>query len=794
LHVNGEDFTPEELVAMVLSHARDMTIAYGKENSGTTLAPKDLVLTVPAFATQHERKALLDAAALADLNVLALIDETTAAALHYGMDKIMEEPKILIFYNLGASGLQVSVVRFLSYQHKDTKYGKAKTVGGLEVLGKAWDTTFGGLALDHRIVEHLADEFNASWKKGDVRKFPRAMAKLRVQANKVKHVLSANTEMPIYMEALHDDTALSTKLTREKLEELCADLLERATRPIELALQRANVTLDQVDEIELIGGGMRVPKVQEYLNKYLGDNMQLGMHINSDESMALGASFHGANISTAFKVRHVGMADINPFAIKLSLTDLEGESNSADDEPWSKEATIFKSGGKVGVKKTIAFTHESNVHCGLDYDDSEILPQGSGLALERYKITGVSDFASEMKEKGLGAPKVSLQFELSNSGITRLVKAEAAVEETYTVTEDEEVDDEDDEEQEEPTSEDAKDSEAEDSKNGDEKDEASESESTKDDSAENEDKTEKKEEPKKKKKKKIIQVEKEKKKVHRRTLSVENYFEGRVQPYSSEIMAESKAKMNELARKDKERQMLEETKNKVESYIYKIKNKLIDDEENIGKVTTEAQREEVSKLSADAEEWLYEDGYSADLATMEDKYAEISEPMEKILYRLSEMTARPAAVTLLNEKLEKIEKLMVKWETSHPQITEEERAEVLAKVEEVKEWIAGKEEEQSKVAGSEDPVFTSEECPGKTKPIEVMVTRLSRKPKPKPVEKETNETESNSTETEDEGESTKTDEESSTSEDSEEGEDNKEEPAEESTGEEAKEESTADEL
>merc|ERR1712232_962416 len=193
-----------------------------------------------------------------------------------------------------------------------------------------------------------------------------------------------------------------------------------------------------------------------------------------------------------------------------------------------------------------------------------------------------------------------------------------------------------------------------------------------------------KEEEKPKKKKKIIQVEKEKKKVHKRTLDVESYFEGRVQPYSDEIMVESKAKMDEMARKDKERQMLEEARNKVESYIYKIKNTLVDDEENIGKVTTEAQREEVTKLSSDAEEWLYEDGYNADLATMMDKYAEISAPMEKILYRLSEMTARPAALNALKEKLDKIEMLMMKWETTHQHITEEERKDVLSKVETVR--------------------------------------------------------------------------------------------------------------
>merc|ERR1712232_296797 len=236
-----------------------------------------------------------------------------------------------------------------------------------------------------------------------------------------------------------------------------------------------------------------------------------------------------------------------------------------------------------------------------------------------------------------------------------------------------------------------------------------------------------------------------KKKVHKQTLNVESYYEGRVQPYSTEIMTESKAKMDELARKDMERQMLEETKNKVESYIYKIKNTLVDDEENIGKVTTEAQREEVTKLSSDAEEWLYEDGYNADLATMMDKYAEISAPMEKILYRLSEMTARPAALNALKEKLDKIEMLMMKWETTHQHITEEERKDVLSKVETVREWMAQKEEEQSKTADSDDPTFSSEECPRQTKAIEAMVSRLSRKPKPE--KKQSNVTEGDGNET-----------------------------------------------
>lgn len=444
LTVDGHSFTPEELVAMVLTHAKDITKAYGVEGN-----VRDCVLTVPSFYTQHERRALLDAATLADLNVLALIDETTAAGLHYGIDLIEDEPQNIVFYNMGASALQVSVMQFYSYERKETKYGKAKKVGAFQVLGKAWDASLGGVAFDALIVDYMADQFNEVWNKKrndgeikDVRKYPRPMAKLRIQANKAKHVLSANNDVPIYIDALHDDTSYQSHLDRATFEDMCKDLLAKSAIPITNALKAANMTLADIHGVELIGGGMRVPKVRETIQHTLGDKLDLGMHINSDESMALGAAFHGANVSTAFKVRHIGMTDINPFPVAVSLGELDAKDQN-DEDAWSKHATIFKANGKVGVKKTIAFTHDKDITCDVDYDDSEELPVGTATSIEKYNITGVVEFAKEMAEKGLGAPKVSLQFELTTSGIVLLVKAEATVEETYTVTEVVEVDDED---------------------------------------------------------------------------------------------------------------------------------------------------------------------------------------------------------------------------------------------------------------------------------------------------------------------------------------------------------------
>jgi len=793
LSIDGgkQNSTPEELTAMVLHYAEEITHQYGKEKGHTYGDITDCVLTVQSFATQTERQALLDAAELGGFRVLSLIDENTASAVNFGMDKTFEEPQIYLFYNLGGSSLQVSIIKFHSYEVPESKYSKKmKNIGSIEVLGKAWDSTLGGLAYDNQLVEYMADHFNREWRHArnhdkDIRDVPRAMTKIRLQANKVKHVLSANQEIPIHMDSLYDDLSLSMHITRSQFEDLCEDLTKRATDPIIDALAAANVTLEDITAIELIGGGMRVPKVQSSLTTIFGD-MEQGMHINSDESMALGAAFYGANISTAFRVRQVGLVDINPFAIGVSLEDLEPdeENKSDEEEAWGKKATILQANGKIGVKKTIAFTHEKDIHCSLDYSDPEKLPVGAKVELQRYKVSGISAFAKEMEEKGLGKPKVSLQFELSRSGTTELIKAEALVEEIYTVEVEVEIEEDGEVEtlastNETSSSEDDKNSETQEKSSSGESNETTteeKSSSTKvesnetaiEDEKETENKTQSsaesvnetlKEKPKKKKTKlveKIFGVRQktpkpaffsklqEKKRTHRKSLDVETYYVGKIQPLSKELKEEYKLNIAELARLDKERIFLEEAKNKLESYFYSVKNKLIDYEENIAKISTEEQREELKKLSIEAEDWLFDEGDSADLETIQSKYDELAVPAEKVWFRLNEMTARPAAVKALNEKLVEIEEKFTTWVTNLTHITEEEKSDVFAKVESARKWLADKVDAQAETAAHDEPAFSSEEVPLQTKPIHKLISKLSKKPKPKPVV-EKKETEKNST-------------------------------------------------
>ncbi|KAL3918719.1 MAG: hypothetical protein SGILL_004104 [Bacillariaceae sp.] len=229
------------------------------------------------------------------------------------------------------------------------------------------------------------------------------------------------------------------------------------------------------------------------------------------------------------------------------------------------------------------------------------------------------------------------------------------------------------------------------------------------------------------------------KKTHKKTLDVEEYYVGKVQPLSKELKEEYTSNLAELARIDKERVLLEEAKNKLESYFYKVRNKLADDEENIAKISTEEQREELSKLSMEAEDWLFDEGDTAALETVRAKYEELVTPAEKMWFRLSESTARPAAVKDLKGKLTEVEEKFGKWVAGKEHITEDEKSDLADKFEAARKWLADKEEEQAAKAGHEDPVFTSEDVPLQMKPVQKLITKLMKKPMPKVEKNETSE-------------------------------------------------------
>lgn len=228
-------YSPEELLAQLLSKAKE----FAETSAGQKI--KEAVITVPGFFNQAERLAMLQAAELADLKVLQLINDYSAVALNYGIfhsKEINDTAHYIMFYDMGASSTSATIV---GYQNVKTKErGFLETHPQVQILGVGYDRTLGGLEMQLRLRDYLAGEFDAMKKtKNSVLGNPRAMAKLLKEAGRVKTVLSANADHYAQIEGLLDEQDFRLQVTRDKFEELCADLFERVAKPIETALEIA---------------------------------------------------------------------------------------------------------------------------------------------------------------------------------------------------------------------------------------------------------------------------------------------------------------------------------------------------------------------------------------------------------------------------------------------------------------------------------------------------------------------------------------------------------------------------
>lgn len=257
-------FTPEELIAQFLGKAKEFA------ENGAQQPIKECVLTVPGYFNQVERKALIQAAELADLKVLQLINDYTAVALNYGIFRTKtfnETAQYVIFYDMGASSTSATLVSYQNVKIKDRGY--VETHPQLTILGVGFDRTLGGLDIQLRLRDYLGKKFNEMKKtKNDVFENPRAMAKLFKEAGRLKNILSANAEHYAQVEGLIDEQDFKLLVKREEMEDLCNDLFERVSKPVEQALKTAHLTLDVVNQVVLVGAGTRVPKVRQHFISY----------------------------------------------------------------------------------------------------------------------------------------------------------------------------------------------------------------------------------------------------------------------------------------------------------------------------------------------------------------------------------------------------------------------------------------------------------------------------------------------------------------------------------------------
>ncbi|RAK97370.1 Hsp70 family ATPase KAR2 [Aspergillus ibericus CBS 121593] len=289
--------TPEEVSAMVLGKMKE--IAEGYLGKKVTHA----VVTVPAYFNDAQRQATKDAGTIAGLNVLRVVNEPTAAAIAYGLDKTGDERQVIV-YDLGGGTFDVSL---LSIDN-----------GVFEVLATAGDTHLGGEDFDHRVMDHFVKLYN---KKNDVdvTKDLKAMGKLKREVEKAKRTLSSQMSTRIEIEAFHNGNDFSETLTRAKFEELNMDLFKKTLKPVEQVLKDAKVKKSEVDDIVLVGGSTRIPKVQALLEEFFGGK-KASKGINPDEAVAFGAAVQGGVLSGEEGTGDVVLMDVNPLTLGIETT------------------------------------------------------------------------------------------------------------------------------------------------------------------------------------------------------------------------------------------------------------------------------------------------------------------------------------------------------------------------------------------------------------------------------------------------------------------------------------------
>ena len=343
----------------------------------TKLPVSDVVISVPAWFTDSQRRAMLDAAEIAGLRPLRLMNDTTAIALGYGITKselptAEEKPRRVVFIDIGHSNYTCSIVEFRK--------------GELSVKATTYDRHFGGRNFDKALVDHFADEFKEKFKI-DIRTNPKAWARTLATAEKLKKVLSANPSAPLNIESLMDDVDVRTFVKRDEMEEMVRPLLERLSVPLEQALAEAKLKVEDIDSIEMIGGCTRVPVIKESISKFFGK--PLSFTLNQDEAIARGCTFSCAILSPVFRVRDFSVHEIVNYPVEFAWE----QSPDIPDEDTS--LTVFNKGNIMPSTKILTFYRKQPFDLEARYSKPEMLPGKVNPWIGRFSIKGVKADAND---------------------------------------------------------------------------------------------------------------------------------------------------------------------------------------------------------------------------------------------------------------------------------------------------------------------------------------------------------------------------------------------------------------